>query len=89
LKVDVAHALRNVRCPVLLLHGRCDNLALPSEAERNLAALDGRGEMVWFEDCGHSEFRWTQSERYYRVLEAFLIRESLIESSNVLDVAHV
>src|SRR5205823_901849 len=68
-KVDVAHALRSVQCPVLLLHGRCDNLALPSDAERNLAALQGRGEMVWFENCGHSEFRWVQSDRFYAALE--------------------
>jgi uncharacterized protein len=82
-KVDVSHALRKVTCPVLMLHGRCDNLALPSEAERNIAAMSGRAEVVWFEECGHSEFRWTQSNRYYQALEAFLIRESLIESPNV------
>jgi pimeloyl-ACP methyl ester carboxylesterase len=86
-KADVSHSLRNVKVPVLLLHGRCDDLALPAEAERNLAALGGRGELVWFEDCGHSEFRWVQSDLYYSVLEAFLIRENLIDSSNVVCAA--
>ena len=79
-KVDVAKALGSVKCPVLLLHGRCDNLATPAEAERNLAALKGNGEIVWFDDCGHSEFRWSQPQAYYGALEAFLIRQSLIES---------
>jgi pimeloyl-ACP methyl ester carboxylesterase len=88
-KADVAHALRNTECPVLLLHGKCDDLATPAEAERNLAALGGRGELVWFDDCGHSEFRWEQPEFYYRTLEAFLLRNNLIESTNARDVAGV
>jgi fermentation-respiration switch protein FrsA (DUF1100 family) len=86
-KVDVAHALEKVPCPVLILHGRCDDLAIPADAERNLAALKGQGELCWFDDCNHSEFRWVQSERYYEVLEAFLIRQSLIELPGAQDVA--
>lgn len=72
-KVDVSRALAAIRCPVLMLHGRCDDLALPREAERNLAALAGQAEMVWFDDCGHSEFRWVQPQRYYSALESFLL----------------
>lgn len=88
-KVDVAHALSRTTCPVLLLHGRCDNLAPPEEAERNLAALGGRGELVWFDDCDHSEFRWVQPEKYYGALEAFLIRESLLELPSTQDMVQV
>lgn len=79
-RVDVARALRSVTCPVLLLHGREDNLATPSEAERNLAALGPLAEIAWFDNCGHSEFRWLQAERYYQELETFLIRCSLLDS---------
>ncbi|HTQ08776.1 MAG TPA: alpha/beta hydrolase [Fimbriimonadaceae bacterium] len=78
-KVDVAKALESTTCPVLILHGRCDDLAEPCEAERNLAALGGRGEIVWFEGCGHSEFRWQQPELYYRELEAFLRRTGFLD----------
>lgn len=78
LRVDVGRALAKARCPVLILHGRCDTLALPREAKRNLAALGDRAEIVWFDDCGHSEFRWTQSERYFAALEAFLVRLELL-----------
>lgn len=88
-KIDVAHSLKNVNCPILFLHGRCDNLALPSEAERNLATVRGKAEIVWFDNCGHSEFRWTQAERYYRALDTFLLNESLIESPRVREVAHI
>lgn len=87
-KVDVASAVSTLSCPILMLHGRCDDLALPSEAERNLAAARDHAELVWFDDCGHSEFRWVQSDRYYAVMEAFLIRESLLESPRVSKVAH-
>jgi pimeloyl-ACP methyl ester carboxylesterase len=77
-KVDVAEALSRTSCPALLLHGRCDDLALPSEAERNAAALAERGELVWFDDCGHSEFRWIQPARYYETVEAFLTRQGFM-----------
>jgi alpha-beta hydrolase superfamily lysophospholipase len=87
-KIDVGQALRKVKCPVLLLHGRHDNLAQPREADRNLAALGDRGEIVWFDDCGHSEFRWAQPESYYQELQAFLIRQSLIESASAPEATH-
>lgn len=62
-KVDTSVALGELaeapQCPeILIFHGTDDTLAAPSEAERNLAALDGRGRMVWFEGCDHSEARW-------------------------------
>jgi alpha-beta hydrolase superfamily lysophospholipase len=79
-KVDVTHALRETSCPILLLHGRCDDLALPSEALRNFEAIGDRGELVWFDDCGHSEFRWIQPVQYYEAVEAFLTQANLIRS---------
>lgn len=88
-RVNVGHALKKTKCPVMILHGRCDNLALPSEAEENLNALGNRGSIVWFDDCGHSEFRWIQFEQYYRALESFLIEQSLIQSASLRDVAQV
>lgn len=80
-KIDVAKALRSVKCPVLILHGRSDNLAPPAEAERNLKALGDNAEIVWFDQCGHSEFRWTQPDSYYRELRGFLVRQHLVEVS--------
>lgn len=72
-KVDVARALANIGgTPVLLLHGEADDLASPEEAKRNLAALPGGTQIVWFEGCGHCEFRWVQPERYWSELIGFL-----------------
>lgn len=78
--VDVSLALHEAgEVPVLILHGEKDTLALPSEAERNLAACRGPGEIVWFEDCGHSEGRWERSVQYDRAVLGFLARNGLIE----------
>jgi alpha-beta hydrolase superfamily lysophospholipase len=77
-RVDVAAALETIHCPVLMLHGRCDNLALPEQAERNYAAAGGPKELVWFDQCGHSEFRWVQSERYYQALENWLCKHNFL-----------
>jgi uncharacterized protein len=72
-RVDVAKALRSIGPkPILFFHGRCDLLAPPAECERNYAAAEGPKEVVWFEDCNHSEGRWIHSRRYERSLFAFL-----------------
>lgn len=76
--VDVAQALaENGGTPTLILHGDRDRLAAPDEAHRNRAALNGSGELVWFEGCGHSEGRLMQPERYRQVLARFLIEHGM------------
>ncbi len=78
-KVDVAGSL--ARCeeiPVLLLHGSADNLALPKEAERNLAACRGESRLVWFDGCGHSEGRWLFPDQYREALLDFLETNAIV-----------
>lgn len=82
-KLDVASALARSKVPrVLLLHGKEDDLASPAEAERNLVSLGERGEAIWFEDCGHCEFRWVQPERYWRELSGFLERTLILREQS-------
>jgi len=71
-RVDVADALKRVKAPVLILHGDCDNLALPDEARRNAEACGC--EVVWLEKCGHSEGRWIHAEEYEAAAVEFLRR---------------
>jgi alpha-beta hydrolase superfamily lysophospholipase len=71
-RVDVAAALARTSVPVLFVHGDCDTLAEPFQADRNMDAVGSRGEIVWFERCGHSEGRWLQPEKYYRSVEKYL-----------------
>jgi pimeloyl-ACP methyl ester carboxylesterase len=58
--------------PILFIHGREDQLAMPSEAERNFAAACGPKRFVWFEGCDHTEGRWQQADRYREAVLHFL-----------------
>lgn len=78
-RVDIADCLRrSPKTPVLLLHGTADTLAAPTEAERNLAALQEAGgvravaRLVWLEGCQHSEGRWIRPDEYESALAQFL-----------------
>jgi len=71
-RVDVAEALRRVNCPVLVLHGEKDDLAPPSEAERNLASLPAGTKVVWFQGCGHTEGRWVYPDVYWQAVKEFV-----------------
>lgn len=77
-KIDVAAALAKSSAPVLILHGAQDRLALPSEAERNLAAVGDRGRLVWLPDSNHAEGRWIHPELYMASLRSFLQDHGLI-----------
>jgi pimeloyl-ACP methyl ester carboxylesterase len=50
---NLAEHLKEIRCPVLLVWGRCDEITPPGVAEefhRKLPASD----LVWLERCGHA-----------------------------------
>lgn len=79
LRVDAAKALPAIPPEKLLfIHGTGDLLALPSEAERNLAACPG-ARLVWLEGCGHSEGRWLRPDAYHGALRAFLAERQLLD----------
>lgn len=63
-------ALRKVRVPTLITHGRLDRLILPAAAEMTAAAVPG-SRVSWFDDCGHSPF-YEDAPRYNRELDAFV-----------------
>jgi non-heme chloroperoxidase len=48
-------ALRQVRVPVLISHGRRDTVVLPGAAEMAASAIT-HARLSWFDDCGHSPF---------------------------------
>ena len=78
-RVDIASALTKIKgIPILFLHGAKDNLALPTEAQRNFEACTGPKTIVWFEGCGHSEGRWLHPERYRQAIESFLAEHHLL-----------
>ena len=62
-------ALRAVRVPVLVTHGRADGVVLPAAAERTLSLVP-HAKASWYEECGHSPF-WEETSRFNRELAAF------------------
>ena len=77
---DVAAALHAMGPkPVLLIHGERDSIAFPSEARRNIAALQGLTTVVWQPGMGHAEGRWEQTEDYHAALREFV--EGLTKSN--------
>jgi pimeloyl-ACP methyl ester carboxylesterase len=62
-------ALKQVRVPVLVTHGRKDIVVLPAAAEKTAAAISG-ARLSWYEDCGHSPFQ-EDTPRFNRELAAF------------------
>lgn len=48
-------ALKRVRVPTLVTHGRKDNVVLPAAADMTAAAIAG-ARLSLFDDCGHSPF---------------------------------
>jgi uncharacterized protein len=71
-RIFVADALRNVKCPTLLLHGERDTLAPPQAARQNFEALTGEKVIVWFPNRSHSEARWEDSAKYFDAVRTFL-----------------
>jgi non-heme chloroperoxidase len=62
-------ALKQVRVPVLVTHGRKDIVVLPTAAEKTAAAISG-ARLSWYQDCGHSPFQ-ENTPRFNRELAAF------------------
>ena len=48
-------ALRKVRVPILITHGRQDTVVLPAAAEMTADTI-AHARLSWFDDCGHSPF---------------------------------
>lgn len=69
---DLTTALRDVRCPTLVVHGRQDPIPLESSA----AVAEGlAAELVVLDDCGHVPYV-EQPEALFRAVRSFLDRTS-------------
>jgi non-heme chloroperoxidase len=62
-------ALKQVRVPALVTHGRKDIVVLPAAAEKTAAAISG-ARLSWYEECGHSPFQ-ENAPRFNRELAVF------------------
>jgi pimeloyl-ACP methyl ester carboxylesterase len=76
-RANVGRALRRIDRPVLIIHGRRDRLAPPFHADLNFASGNA-ARIVWFDSAGHSEARWTESDRYLDSILGFLREANVI-----------
>jgi pimeloyl-ACP methyl ester carboxylesterase len=65
-------ALRKVRVPTLITHGRDDHVVLPPAVDMTLSAIP-HAEVSWFDGCGHSPF-CEDAPRFNDELMAFVRR---------------
>ena len=63
-------ALRKVRVPTLVTHGRADTVVLPAAVDMTVAAIP-HARVSWFDDCGHSPF-CEDAARFNAELAAFV-----------------
>lgn len=63
-------ALKKVRVPVLVTHGRNDDVVLPAAVDMTAAAIP-HARQSWFDDCGHSPFA-EHAARFNDELMAFV-----------------
>jgi pimeloyl-ACP methyl ester carboxylesterase len=67
---DVIAALRAVKVPTLITHGRLDRLIMPAAAEMTAAHVP-HARISWFENCGHSPF-YEDAPRFNQEIAAFV-----------------
>lgn len=63
-------ALRRVKVPTLITHGRLDRLIVPAAAEMTAAEVP-HARISWYDQCGHSPF-WEDAPRFNRELAEFV-----------------
>jgi pimeloyl-ACP methyl ester carboxylesterase len=70
-------ALKKVRVPTLITHGRDDTVVLPAAVNMTLSAIP-HAEVSWFDGCGHSPFS-EDAPRFNDELMAFVRRSGIAD----------
>lgn len=66
-----ARLLRDIHCPVLIIHGTQDQVIPPSHASRLMEAANDPKRLLWLEDVGHNDVLFTQSGEYQPAIRDF------------------
>jgi non-heme chloroperoxidase len=74
-QIDGDDVLSRLTIPMLVTHGRCDDIVLPSMAE-HVAAVCKTAQLSWYDDTGHMPFL-EHEVRFNRELAAFVERVNL------------
>ncbi|WP_414579650.1 alpha/beta hydrolase [Anabaena sp. CCY 9402-a] len=60
-----------MKCPVLIMHGKADEIIPFTHAENLYAAAPSPKLSLWVEDANHNDFLWVAGERYNKSLKEF------------------
>jgi fermentation-respiration switch protein FrsA (DUF1100 family) len=63
--------IRQVKCPVLVIHGRNDNVIPFRNGERLFEAAPGSKSNYWVEKAGHNDLEWVAGEELLRRIKTF------------------
>lgn len=70
-KFENLRKLPRVTCPVLVIHGRDDEVIPVAQGEALLAAVPGRKLHLWIEGAHHNDFTEVAGERLWQALQEF------------------
>ena len=70
--------IKKVNCPVLVMHGKADEVIPFSHGQKLFAAAREPKRYLWVDEAGHNDFMWVASEQYAQTLREFaqLIQQS-------------
>lgn len=60
-----------IKCPVLVMHGRADEIIPFAHGERLYAAVPGGKSCLWIDGAEHNDFIAVAGERFWRALREF------------------
>jgi fermentation-respiration switch protein FrsA (DUF1100 family) len=70
--------LKKVTCPVLVMHGKADDIIPFQHGQKLFAAANEPKLSLWVEQAGHNDFMWVAGEQYADILRKFA---QLVEKS--------
>ena len=70
--VDVIKACKNIKVPVLLIHGKCDDFIPYQDSEEIYDNLKCKKEIHLFDKAQHGMSFLVESDRYLSILKEFL-----------------
>lgn len=71
-KFDNLDKMRNVHCPVLIIHGKADNIVPFSHGQQLFAAAHKPKRCLWVDGAGHDNVVDVAGELYFKTLREFI-----------------
>ncbi|HEY9709655.1 MAG TPA: alpha/beta hydrolase [Oculatellaceae cyanobacterium] len=63
--------IKKVNCPVLVMHGKADEVVPFSHGQKLFAAAGEPKRYLWVDEAGHNDFIWVAGDRYSSTLREF------------------